>query len=170
MEPFVDAVPNWQGEQPAPRHPWRRWLLIGVMALAFVLALGLGALLGSQVFAANAAGSSGGNGSLAAINQGGGQGPGGPLGFQSDSRILAGTPGAQGHCVMLTVSSISGSTITAKDQSGTTVTVHTTASTTYTENGKSVSAGAVTVGSHISVMGAHNSDGSITATSINVAY
>jgi hypothetical protein len=169
MEPFVDAVPYWQGEQPPPRRLWRRWLLIGGIALAFALTLSLGALLGSQVFAANAAGSSGGNGSLAAFNQGGGQGPGGPISFQSGSQSLAGTPGAGGHCVTLTVSGISGSTITAKDQSGTTVIVHTTASTTYTENGKSVSAGAVTVGSHISVMGTHNSDGTITATSINVA-
>jgi hypothetical protein len=170
MERFVDAVPYrqdaWVG---TPRRPWRRWLLIGGIALAFALTLGLGTLLGSQVFAANAAASNGGNGSLAVFNQGAGQGPGGPMSFQSGSQGPAGTPGAQGPCVTLTVSSISGSTITTKDQSGTTVIVHTTASTTYTENGKSASASAVTVGSHISVMGTHNSDGSITATSINVA-
>jgi hypothetical protein len=169
MESFVDAVPTWQDQPPPLRRPWRRWLLIGGIALAFALTLGLGALLGRQVFAANAAGSTGGNGSLAVFNQGTGQGPGGPISFQSGSQDLAGTPGAQGPCVTLTVSSISGSTITAKDQSGATVIVHTTASTRYTANGKSVSASAVTVGSRISVMGTHNSDGSISATSINVA-
>jgi Domain of unknown function (DUF5666) len=169
MERFVDAVPNWQDQPPPLHRPWRRWLLIGGIALAFTLTLGLGALLGSQMFAAHAAASSGSNGSLAVFNQGAGQGPGGPISFQSGSQGLAGTPGAGAPCVMLTVSSVSGSTITAKDAHGTTVTVHTTASTTYTENGTSASASAVTVGSHISVMGSHNSDGSITATSINVA-
>jgi hypothetical protein len=169
MESFVDAVPYWQDQPPPLRRPWRRWLLIGGIALAFALTLGLGVLLGSQVFAANAAAATGGAGSLAVFNQGTGQGPGGPVSFQSGSQGLAGTPGAQGPCVTLTVSRISGSTITAKDQSSTPVTVHTTASTRYTENGKSVSASAVTVGSQIHVMGAHNSDGSITATSINVA-
>ena len=69
---------------------------------------------------------------------------------------------------MLTVSSVNGSTIVAKTASGSTVTIHTTASTTYNQAGKSVAASAIKAGTRINVMGTHNSDGSITATSIDV--
>jgi hypothetical protein len=46
--------------------------------------------------------------------------------------------------------------------------VHTTSSTTYTQNGQTATASAVKAGVTISVMGTHNSDGSITATSIDI--
>jgi hypothetical protein len=59
-------------------------------------------------------------------------------------------------------------TIMAKSSSGASVTIHTTTSTRYTQAGKTVTASAITAGSHISAMGTHNSDGSITATSIDI--
>ena len=160
---FVDAVPTWQNQYhpPPQRRPLWRWLLVGGAALALLLALGVGALLGSQIGSTQAAASGG------ASNQGAGFAPGGPISFQSE--MLAGTPGAQGQCAAFTVSTVSGSTITAKAADGTTVTIHTTSSTKYTHNRQSASASAVTVGSRISVMGTHNSDGSITATSIDVS-
>jgi hypothetical protein len=163
---FVDAVPIWQDQyHPPPRRRRFGWLLVGGSALALLLALGLGALLGSQFFSAQAAAAASGG----ASNQGVGFSPGGPISFQNGGQMLAGTPGAHGQCASFTVTAVSGSTITAKAADGSTVTIHTTSSTRYTHNGQSATAGAVTVGSRISVMGAHNSDGSITATSIDIS-
>jgi hypothetical protein len=76
--------------------------------------------------------------------------------------------GQQGQCETLTVSSVNGNTIVAKSSNGSSVTIHTTASTTYRQAGKTVTASAITVGARIHVMGTHNSDGSITATSIDI--
>jgi hypothetical protein len=89
-------------------------------------------------------------------------------GFNNGPQGPAFGPGArgQGQCEPLTVTSVSGSTIVAKSANGTSVTVHTTSSTKYSQAGKSVAACAIKVGTVISVMGTHNSDGSITATSI----
>lgn len=165
LNDFVDAAPNWPNQYPPPKPRSRgRWLLIGGIALALLLTLGVGALLGSHIGTAQAASvtSSGAN------SQGVGFTPGGPISFQTGGGTLANTAGPQGQCERLTVTAVSGSTITAKAANGNTVTVHTTASTEYTRSGQSVSASAVTVGSTISVMGTHNSDGSITATSINI--
>jgi hypothetical protein len=81
----------------------------------------------------------------------------------------ASTPGAQGQCASLTVASVSGQTITATAADGGTVTIHTSSSTTYTKAGQSASESAVVVGAQIRVRGTHNSDGSITATDIDVA-
>jgi Domain of unknown function (DUF5666) len=161
---FVDAVPIWQDQHhhPPPRRRFR-WLLVGGAALALLLALGLGALLGSQFLNAQAAASGG------ASNQGTGFAPGGPISFQNSGQMLAGTPGAHSQCASFTVTAVNGSTITAKAADGSTVTIHTTSSTKYTHNGQSATSAAVTVGSRISVMGSHNSDGSITATSIDVS-
>ncbi len=83
-------------------------------------------------------------------------------------QLMAGGQGMQGQCESLTVSSVSGNTIVAKTASGSSVTIHTTASTRYTQAGKTVAASAITVGTPINVMGTHNSDGSITATSIDI--
>jgi hypothetical protein len=77
-----------------------------------------------------------------------------------------GMQGARGQCESLTVSSVNGNTIVAKTASGSSVTIHTTASTSYTQAGKAAAASAIKAGTRISVMGTHNSDGSITATSI----
>jgi hypothetical protein len=164
LDDFVDVVPDWQLQRPPPRAPWRRWLLIGGVAFALMFTLGIGALLGAQIGTTQAAGltPSSANGSQIGFNQG------------SNFQSLANTPGAQGQqgqqgqCETFTVSSVSGQTITAKAANGTTVTIHTTANTKYTRAGQPASASAVTVGSRIHVMGTHNSDGSITATSIDI--
>ena len=96
--------------------------------------------------------------------------PGGPISFQSSGQTLAGNPGPgpAGQCVSLTVTSVNGSTISAKTAGGSAVTIHTTSTTQYSKNGQSVGQASVTVGSMIRVMGTHNSDGSITATSIDI--
>jgi Domain of unknown function (DUF5666) len=113
--------------------------------------VGAGALLGSTVGTANSA-------QAASFATGG----------ANSSQVLAATPGAHGQCDALIVSSVNGNTIVAKAPDGGTVTIHTTASTQYTRAGQSVSASAITVGSRIHVTGTHNSDGSITATRIDI--
>jgi len=84
--------------------------------------------------------------------------------------MLANTPapGTPGQCNALTVSSVNGNTIVAKTSSGNSVTIHTTASTQYTQAGKTAAASAVKAGARIHVSGTHNSDGSITATRIDI--
>lgn len=150
-------APPGYGYQQQPVQPRRRWPLIAGLVLAFVLTLGVGAVFGSALLS-NA--------------QAAGLGPGANVrysrGFDAGQfgRGMAG-PG-QGQCVALTVSSVSGSTITAKAADGSTVTIHTTSSTQYRQNGQTATASAVTVGSQIRVMGTHNSDGSITATTIDI--
>ena len=153
-------APMYEPRQSAPpvqRRRGRRWLLLGGIALAFALTLGLGALLGTAFLR-----------TAQAANLPPGSGPFARHGF-------AGTPGAQGQpgqpgqpCDVLTVTSVSGQTIVAKAQDGSTVTIHTSASTHFTKAGQAASASAVTVGSTIHVRGTHNSDGSITATDIDV--
>jgi uncharacterized protein DUF5666 len=136
----------------------RRWLLPGLLALAFLLTLGMGVFVGATMLrTAQAAGN-----------------------VSEDSNVphftLANTTGdrgdgprdGQGQCNAYTVSSVSGQTITAKTVDGSTITIHTTASTKYTKAGQSASASAVTAGSQIHVEGAKNSDGSINATEIDV--
>ena len=136
----------------APHRSGRRWLLLGALALAFALTLGAGALLGANYLATAQAAS------LA------------PPNAQPARTLLdaQGAQGAQGQCGVLTVSSISGQTITAKASNGSTVTIHTTTSTQYTRAGQPASASAVAAGAQIHVDGTHNSDGSITATRIDV--
>jgi hypothetical protein len=150
QDPQYGGAP-WIDPYPSPRRrSGRRWLLIGGLAAAFALALGVGALLGSSYFGtAQAAGVTSGNTSY----------------FQG---YFTNAPGAQGQCEMLTVSSVSGQTITAKTASGSTVTIHVTSSTRFTRAGAASSLSAVTAGATISVMGTHNSDGSITATQIDI--
>ena len=144
---------------PAPRR--RRWLLPAVLALAFLLTLGVGVFMGSSLLANAQAAAGGPNGASFArfslANTPSAHGAGGP-----------GGPGGQGQCDAYTVSSVSGSTITAKSADGSTITIHTSSSTKYTKGGQSASASAVTAGSQIHVEGAHNSDGSITATQVDV--
>ncbi len=162
MEDYEGMVPPRLDQPPAPRRRGRRWLLIGGLALAFMLALGVGTLLGASNGATQAAalttGSSSSSQSLVFAQ-----------GNASPSQSMAGgqgMQGAQGQCESLTVSSVNGNTIVAKTASGSSVTIHTTASTSYTQAGKAAAASAIKAGTRISVMGTHNSDGSITATSI----
>lgn len=161
-------------QPPAPRRRGRRWLLIGALAFAFMLALGVGAIMGSSTSTTQAAtlASGGTSGSQTlAIAQGGSNNPQ-RLTFAADgstsAQTFAATPGAHGQCEALTVSSVNGNTIVAKTSSGSSVTVHTTASTRYNQAGKTVAASSIKVGTRIHVMGTHNSDGSITATSIDI--
>ena len=164
----VPAMWEWREWQaPPPRPPRRRrWPLVVGLALAFTLAMGIGALLGSNLIGVSQAAGANSPGTNATQFQPGG--PGATGGFQT----LAGTPGAgagpQGQCGTLTVTSVSGQTIVAKASNGSSVTIHTTASTQYMRAGQSASASAVTIGSQISVDGTRNSDGSITATRIDV--
>lgn len=166
-----DAPSTWMDKLPTSRRSGR-WLLVGGLALAFAFMLSLGVLLGSTVSASqNASAASTGASNMQALASGSGSANGQALNIASgnanNAQTFATGPGTQGQCEMLTVSSVSGSTIVAKTANGSTVTIHTTASTKYTQAGKTVTASAIKAGSQISVMGTHNSDGSITATSID---
>jgi hypothetical protein len=164
MEDLGDGASTRLAQPSAPRQLGRRWLLIGGLALAFMLTLGVGALLGSTAFAANSA-------QAASFATGGANNSQTLAATTSDansSQALAVTPGARGQCEALTVSSVNASTIVAKAPDGSTVTIQTTASTQYTRAGQSVSASTITVGSRIHVTGTRNSDGSITATRIDI--
>lgn len=146
---------------PAARFRAPRWLVVGALALAFALTLGIGAALGSTILqtvqaASFTPASTSSTLSLAATPGIRGQ-PG-----------AAAAPGQQGQCGALTVASVNGQTIIAKQPDGTAVTIHTTASTQYTKAGQSATSSAVTVGASIHVDGTHNTDGSITATHIDV--
>ena len=163
----------------APRRRVSRWFLIGGLAFAFMLALGVGVLLGTSTGTTQAS-------ALTTVSNSSSQSPAVTQGGVSSSQSLtyaqggnnfaqpmAGGPGAgrpqgQGQCESFTVSSVNGNTIVAKSSNGSSVTIHTTASTSYRQAGKTVKAGAITVGIRIHVMGTHNSDGSITATSIDI--
>lgn len=159
MNPYDNpaALPPPPMDTPPPRR--RRWLLPAILALAFTLVLGVGVFMGATLLST----------ARAAANV-----PGNANVFQMPMASTPGTgvrgPGGhgQGRCDALTVSSVSGQTINAKAADGSTVTIHTSSNTKYTKNGQSASASAVTVGSQIHVEGAHNSDGSINATQIDV--
>jgi uncharacterized protein DUF5666 len=142
----------------APAVRRRRWLLPAVLALAFLLTLGVGVFMGAALLANAQAAAGGQNGAKFArfslANTPGAHGSGGP--------------GGQGQRDAYTVASVSGNTIAAKAADGSTLTIHTSSSTKYTKGGQSASASAVTAGSQIHVEGAYNSDGSITATQIDV--
>jgi Domain of unknown function (DUF5666) len=161
-------------DKTAPRRRGHRWLLIGGLAFAFMLALGVGVLLGTSTGTTQAS-------ALTAVSNSSSQSPAVTQGGNNNSQSLtyvqgsanyaqpmAGGPQGQGQCETFTVSSVSGNTIVAKSPNGSSVTIHTLASTSYRQAGKTVTSSAITVGTRIHVMGTHNSDGSITATSIDV--
>jgi hypothetical protein len=172
MEDYEEIVSTQLGQPPPSRRRGRRWLLIGGLAFALMLALGVGAIMGSSVSPTQAASvasgnansaqtltfAQGGDNSAQAVTQGG----------DNSDQSLAATPRAHGPCEAMTVSSVNGNTIVAKTSSGSSVTIHTTASTRYTQAGKTVAASAIKASTRINVMGTHNSDGSITATSIDI--
>ena len=169
MEDYEEIAPTRLDQPPAPRRRGRRWLLIGSLAFAFMLALGVGVFMGSSTSTTQAAALTSGSTSSSqspAVTQGG-DGSSQSLTFAQGNANNA-QPRAQGQCEMLTVSSVNGDTIVAKSSNGSSVTIHTTASTRYTQAGKTVAASAIKVGTRIHVMGTHNSDGSITATSIDI--
>lgn len=150
----------------APRRRVSRWFLIGGLAFAFMLALGVGVLLGTSTGTTQAS-------ALTTVRNSSSQSPAVTQGGNNFAQPMAGGPGAgrpqgQGQCESFTVSSVNGNTIVAKSSNGSSVTIHTTSSTTYRQAGKTVTASAITAGTRIHVMGTHNSDGSITATSIDI--
>ena len=170
MEDYEDATSDKLVLPPAQHRRWRSLLLVSGLALAFMLALGIGVFLGSTTSITQAA-------SVASVGATSSQAQAAnnqiltdQSGNANGSQSQAFGPGAQGHgqCEALTVSSVSGNTIVAKTASGSSVTIHTTASTKYTQAGKSAAASAIKAGTRINVMGTHNSDGSITATSIDI--
>jgi hypothetical protein len=136
---------------PAPhrRLGGKKWLILGGLALA----LGAGIVVGVNVlptYAASLAGTP-----TPGTHEGGpGWGKGGP--------------GLRGERGPLTVASVSGSTITATLPNGTSVTIHTNSNTTYGRASVSVSASAIAKGDTIAVKGQRNSDGSITASHIEI--
>lgn len=171
MEDYEEVVQTPMDQPPAPRRRARRWLLLAGLAIAFMFALGAGALMGSSTGTTQAAAlTSGGTSSSQsqAVTQGSFDSSQSLTFGQRDSNAQPMVGGQQGQCETLTVSSVNGNTIVAKSSSGSSVTIHTTASTTYRQAGKAVTASAITVGARIHVMGTHNSDGSITATSIDI--
>ena len=125
------------------------WLILAILA-AVIGFIGIGSLV---ITAANAAGPAG---TPTTTTKSTGNGPG------------KGHGKGHGPKATLTVSSISGQKITAKQQDGTSVTITTTSSTMYMRAGQKVSADAVTTGTTIHVRGTKNSDGSITATQIDI--
>jgi hypothetical protein len=159
MEDLRGAAPV---QPPAPHRAKRRWPLVGgLIALAF--ALGIGAyVVGSSIGVAQAASAKSAQAQANTTN----------VQQTLDSSISTQAPSAgpgMVTCEVLTVSSVSGQTIVAKTSNGSTVTIHTTSSTQYRQNGQSVSASAVKAGVQIRIRGTQNSDGSYTATSIDIS-
>jgi hypothetical protein len=172
MKNYDEATSTWMDKLPGPRRGGR-WFLLGGLALAFAFMLGMGVLLGTTVSTAqNASAATASSTSAQTLAVGSGstnvQALNVAQGNANNAQTFAAGPGAPGQCEMFTVSSVSGNTIIAKTANGNTVTIHTTASTKYTQAGKTVTASAIKAGSQISVMGTHNSDGSITASSIDI--
>jgi uncharacterized protein DUF5666 len=172
MEDYEEMTQTRLDQPPAPRRRARRWLLLAGLAIAFMFALGAGALMGSSTGTTQAAAltsgrtSSSQSSAIAQRSSDSSQALTFGQGGANYSQPMAG--GQQGQCETLTVSSVNGNTIVAKSSSGSSVTIHTTASTSFRQAGKTVTASAITVGARIHVMGTHNSDGSITATSIDI--
>ncbi|GAC1613645.1 MAG: hypothetical protein NVS4B7_05230 [Ktedonobacteraceae bacterium] len=156
---------------PIPPQRKRRWLLIGSLAFAFMFALGVGALIGSSPGTTSATALASNGSQTLAVVQGSTSSSQTQFvapGSAYNAQPFAAGPRAGGQCEAMTVSSVNGTTIVAKTSSGSSVIVHTTASTRYTQAGKAVAASTIKVGTQINIMGTHNSDGSITATSIDI--
>ncbi len=157
MEDYDKIAPTPLHQPPAPRRRGRRWLLIGGLAFAFMLALGVGVLLGTSTGTTQAS-------ALTAVSSSSSQSPAVTQGGASSSQSLTFAQGGANNAQPMA----GGHTIVAKSSNGSSVTIHTTASTSFRQAGKTVTASAITVGARIHVMGTHNSDGSITATSIDI--
>jgi hypothetical protein len=171
MEDYEEIAPTRLDQPTAPRQRGHRWLLIGGLAFAFMFALGVGVLMDSSTSTTQAAALASGSTSSSqspAVTQGGDSSSQSLTFAQGNANNAQPRAGGPGQCEMLTVSSVNGNTIVAKSSNGSSVTIHTTASTRYTQAGKTVAASAIKVGTRINVMGTHNSDGSITATSIDI--
>jgi hypothetical protein len=145
-----DVAPQLPAPQP-PRQGAPRWLLIGGSALALLMVLGAGVLIGllARPQLAQAFGAQDNIGLNAGFaNHGPGEGKG---------------RGA------LTIMSVDSQSIAAKRVDGTAVTIKTTSATQYYRAGKTIDRSALTVGTAIHAQGTRNSDGTVTATRVEVA-
>lgn len=135
------------------KHFPKKWLFI--LLPAFLLALAI-----AGIVTVHNAYASGGTGASSTPTPGATRpsaGTGGPLGRRGYG------PGG-----VLTVTAINGQKISAKQANGSTVTIETTSSTVYTRAGQKVSASDIKTGETIHVRGTHNSNGSISATNIDI--
>ncbi|MGH2501129.1 MAG: DUF5666 domain-containing protein [Ktedonobacterales bacterium] len=151
--------PNAPPHRPRARGR-RRWLLLGGGAAALLMALAMAVAFGTGTLSAQAAGLQTTLASFGGANHthtNGGPG-GGPVGGPHMG------PGRGA----LTVSGVSGQTITAERPDGTSVTITVSSSTTYTRAGKTVSLSAISAGETIQVMGQRKSDASIKATRVDI--
>lgn len=150
------GAPTYQPPQ-APRPPRarsrRRWLITGGVTAALLLAMGVGVGLGANALTAQASAL---QTNVASLNWNANGSPGyghGPGQEQGEG---------------LTVTSVSGQTITATQPSGASVTVKVTSSTVYTRAEKTISLSDIKAGDVIHAIGTRNSDGSITATRVEI--
>lgn len=156
-----DGQPLAQPGAPRGRQNRRRWLITGGATAALLLALGVGVGLGANTLEARAAGSTNLQTALTALN-------GAPAKGQSSAPGGPGARHGRGPGAALTVTGVSGQTITAKRPDGSSVTVTVSSNTTYIRAGKTVSLSAITSGETIRVMGKRNSDGSVSATRVDI--
>lgn len=155
------GAPAYQPQSNVPPQPprpprarsKRRWLITGGVTAALLLAMGVGVGVSANALAAQGAGS---QASVTSLN--GWSNHGGP-GYGHD----------QEQGIGLTVTSVSGQTITAKQPSDASVTIHVTSSTTYTRAEKTISLSDIKAGDVIHAIGTRNSDGSINATHVAIA-
>lgn len=145
-----DFSPEFEMINPRARSRRRiRWPRVSVVALAVLALGGAGFVLATHLPSTLAAA-----GQTTQSASRGGFGPGGHM------------RGGPGHD--LTVSSVSGTSVVAKDHDGASVTIHTSASTVFQRAGATVKLSDLTSGTQIDVRGTRNSDGTITATEIDV--
>src|SRR6266699_2914718 len=108
MKNYEEMASTRLDQPPAPLRRGRRWLLIGGLAFAFMLALGVGALMGSSTRTAQAAVQASGSASsfqTLSVSQRSSNSDQAQGGSNSD-QSLAATPGTHGQCEALTVSSV----------------------------------------------------------------
>lgn len=161
-QPFAPSAMDYpaMAAARAPRPPRRelpRWLKVGGVTAALLLAVA-GATAGANALIAQAAH---GRGSASLFSFLNGTPSTGDMGHR-------GGPGGFRHGGGLTVSGVSGQTITTKDTSGATVTVKVSSNTQYTRLGKTASLSAITAGETIHVRGMRNSDGSISPSRVDI--
>lgn len=146
------SVPPQPPRPPRARNR-RRWLITGGITAALLLAMGVGVGLSANGLTAQASAL---QANVASLNWNGNSGPGyghGPGQEQGEG---------------LTVTSVSGNTITATRPSGSSVVVKVTSSTVYTRAEKTISLSDIKAGDVIHAIGTRNSDGSITATRVEI--
>jgi hypothetical protein len=159
MEDFEEPAAFPPGQAPVPRRSGRRRLLLGGIALAAMLSLGVAAFLAAPLGASPAQAATNTLRGVRSIETPT-PGPGTPT-------AGTGTPGPCGGD--MTVTHVSSRTITVTRPDGSTTTIYVTSRTHYTRSGQTVTESAVKVGSKIYVVGSCTSHGGhINATSIQI--